>query len=228
MKIIQRVLFFLPVMAVLFFACNEKSTGDRVEKIYGKAAKQKFILLVYTGGLPGKYADTAAAHLKRNFGLDVKTEKLGQFPENLRSLVHKGRYRADSILKFLQQRYHDRAVKVLLLTQYDISTTKYSNRAAGEIKKPVNRYRDWAIFGLGACPGYCCVVSVNRLRARKATEKTFVQRVKNITVHEVGHTFGLPHCATPRCVMNDANETILTVDHSTGTFCEKCRFFLHH
>ena len=126
----------------------------------------------------------------------------------------------------MKRTYENRALKVIMLTQHDISTTKYSNFEEKIVKSPEYRYKDWAIFGLGSCPGYCCVVSVKRLWARKAGEKTFLKRAQNIAVHEVGHTFGLPHCPEPKCVMNDANETILTVDRSTGSFCSKCALFL--
>jgi len=43
-----------------------------------------------------------------------------------------------------------------------------------------------------------------------------------ISTHEVGHVLGLPHCPTPKCVMNDANESIKTIDKSTGDLCDKC------
>lgn len=41
--------------------------------------------------------------------------------------------------------------------------------------------------------------------------------------HEIGHTFGLDHCPTPRCLMEDAKGTITTVDGEDGGFCQTCR-----
>jgi hypothetical protein len=48
-------------------------------------------------------------------------------------------------------------------------------------------------------------------------------RVVTTAVHEVGHTLGLDHCVEPHCVMNDAEGSIETVDHSTGKLGQECR-----
>ena len=45
----------------------------------------------------------------------------------------------------------------------------------------------------------------------------------DVAGHEIGHTFNLPHCATPRCMMNDAGGKVKVVDDSTGELCPACR-----
>lgn len=219
----KRVFFSvgLLMLVFLFLSCETKKTTRTIKHALVPQAHRQ-ILLVYSNQIPQKYIDTVHLHLQKAFGLEVELKFTPELPNGLQSTVHKDRYRADSILRYLRSTYHGKAMKVLLLTHHDISTTKYSNFQEKKIKQPEHRYKDWAIFGLGSCPGYCCVVSVKRLWARQANEKTFLNRLKNISVHELGHTFGLPHCPVPHCVMNDANETIRTVDQSTGTFCTKC------
>lgn len=214
--------FFLVFILFLLFSCSEKKETSRQEKKNIPVTQQQ-ILLVYTEGVNQKNVNIAKEHLAKAFNLEIVTEKAPVLPQELKSTIHTGRYRADSILAYMRRTFAGRALKTIMLTHHDISTTKYSNFATRTIKAPEYRYKDWAIFGLGSCPGYCCVVSINRLHARKASEEKFVQRMKNILVHEVGHTFGLPHCPSPKCVMNDANETILTVDRSTGLFCNACK-----
>ena len=101
------------------------------------------------------------------------------------------------------------------LTRQDISTTK-------------GRHKDWGIFGLGELWGSACVVSSHRL-IRKLGKKDLrrgLRRVVKVAIHEVGHVLGLPHCESPRCVMNDAKGTIKTVDLETGHLCEKCQAVL--
>lgn len=119
----------------------------------------------------------------------------------------RSRYRADKLLTFLAKTpgSYD---KVLGITSKDISTTNGS-------------HHDWGLFGLGQLPGRSCILSSFRL-GRKGP-KTRDQRLAEVAIHEVGHTFGLDHCPTAKCVMADAEGSIKTVDESTGKLCEICR-----
>lgn len=54
-------------------------------------------------------------------------------------------------------------------------------------------------------------------------KKLFFSRLKKICIHEVGHNLGLPHCTTNKCVMQDAVETIKTVDNESEELCAECR-----
>lgn len=119
------------------------------------------------------------------------------------------RYRAEKILKFLELHSDKTVTKIMGLTGSDISTTK------GE-------HEDWGIFGLAHLGGYACVVSTYRLGRKKVSFQQFQERVIKVANHELGHTFGLDHCPTKTCLMEDARGTIVTVDNETGTFCTFC------
>ncbi len=119
----------------------------------------------------------------------------------------RNRYRAEKLLDYLRER-KTRAAKVIGVTASDISTTKDS-------------HYDWGLFGLGDMPGKACVTSSFRLK-RKGP-KTPDQRLVEVAIHELGHTFGLDHCPTAKCVMADAEGTIKMVDASTGRLCQNCR-----
>jgi archaemetzincin len=142
-----------------------------------------------------------------------------QFFDNSKS----PRYSADSLLRWLGNEAVDSIRSVLGITEKDIFTTKRDDK--GNIKKPAEKYSVWGIFGLGYVPGKACVVSDFRLHCNDRQKE--LSRLRSITLHEVGHNFGLQHCPDKRCLMTDANESIKTIDHAGGDLCGSCRRKLH-
>ncbi len=117
----------------------------------------------------------------------------------------RSRYRADSLISFLKRKTPTNHVTIGLTTK-DISTTK------GNIE-------DYGIMGLGYQPGRSCVVSTFRLKQDKLQRQFF-----KVSIHELGHTAGLPHCKTATCFMRDA-EGKNHLDKETN-FCEPCKSHL--
>ncbi|MCP9753084.1 matrixin family metalloprotease [Ferruginibacter sp. HRS2-29] len=115
------------------------------------------------------------------------------------------RYRADSIIQFLNRRTAENHVSIGLTTK-DISTTK------GNIE-------DWGVMGLGFRPGKACVASTFRVSKTKQGDQLF-----KVSIHELGHTQGLPHCPVKHCFMRNAEGGNPT-DEETG-FCNDCKNFL--
>ena len=122
------------------------------------------------------------------------------------------------LLKYLKSIRPDSIDFMLGLTATDISTTKKDK--LGRIKQPKSKYEDWGTFGLGYRPGSACVVSSYRLSKPNKT----IERLQKVVVHELGHNLGLKHCTSKlNCVMDDAAETIRTVDAGHITLCDKCK-----
>ena len=125
----------------------------------------------------------------------------------------RSRYRADSLLHYLDAHGDPQCTKVIGITTYDISTTKAP-------------HKDWGIFGLGSLGGFSCVVSTYRLKAGNVSTKIFHERLIKVINHELGHTIGLPHCSYQGCLMEDAKGKIATVDNESEAFCPDCRVLL--
>ncbi len=115
------------------------------------------------------------------------------------------RYRADSLIHYLNRQTKAGYVTIGL-TIKDISTTK------DEIK-------DYGIMGLGYCPGNACVASTFRLSKKNVLEELF-----KTSIHELGHTQGLPHCPVKTCFMRDAEGKNCTGEEKE--FCPKCKAVL--
>jgi archaemetzincin len=114
----------------------------------------------------------------------------------------RNRYRADSILVFLNQS-KARDVVFIGLTSKDISATKGTNK-------------DFGVLGLGYCPGKACVASTFRLEKNARQEQLF-----KVAIHELGHTQGLPHCKQKHCFMRDAEGKNPTNEEKE--FCKDCK-----
>ena len=164
--------------------------------------------------------DSLAKQIYDTYGFNVIVAPPAALPQSAFVQIKSPRYRADSLLQHLKRNKPDSVDVVLGLTSKDISTTKHDKN--GRVKKPESRYTDWGIFGLGYRPGAASVVSTYRLNNGNAN--TFQNRFKKVCIHELGHNLGLKHCTSGEaCVMEDAAETIKTVDRVPMALCSSCK-----
>ena len=153
------------------------------------------------------------------YGFTVYVNQAKALPKEAFVTIKSPRYRADSLLAYQLRLKPDTIGLILGLTSKDISTTKRDRR--GNIKAPESRYADWGVFGLGYRPGASCVVSTFRLNS---ASPQFEQRLQKVAIHEVGHNLGLSHCdKDKRCVMQDAAESIKTIDRVGLSLCNGCQ-----
>ncbi len=171
------------------------------------------------GNFDRSLADTVSATLESLYGFEVIHLPRKEMIESTFINVKTPRYRADKLIRILRDNKPDSIDYILALTEKDISTTKKDR--SGKTLKPASKYEDWGVFGLGYRPGESCIVSVYRFNNTERTK--YIDRLKKICTHELGHNLGLNHCPNKQCVMTDAAETIKTVDNVLLRLCDKCR-----
>jgi archaemetzincin len=174
------------------------------------------VILVPLRSFPDDLLDAVEAALRSELEVEVVRHAVVELPDEA-YYPPRSRYRAEKLLDFLEP-FADEAggdVKILGLTEVDISTTG-------------DAVPDWGIFGLGSCPGRVAVISSKRLQRRAKNREHVRFRVATTAVHEIGHTFGLPHCEEreAECVMLDAEGGIENTDTSSGKLGPVCSTML--
>lgn len=180
-------------------SCSEKKKG-----VKEKAEKPAVTILIQPFKDINQDTVVKIAEEIKNIYPNVKVLNAIDFPANT-YYKERNRYRADSIIKFLNNKTKEGFV-VIGLTSKDISATR------GKIK-------DFGIMGLGYRPGKACVASNFRLSKENRDEQFY-----KIAIHELGHTQGLPHCPEKMCFMRDAEGKNPTNEETD--FCKKCKTFL--
>jgi archaemetzincin len=165
------------------------------------------------GQVSERVVENLARNLSTFFGLKVTVLPMKPLPESA-YYAPRRRYRAEDLVTFLDRTAAPGISHVLGVTARDISAPKGS-------------FVDWGVFGVAKLGGRPAVISTYRLhaghmRAGDVSESVFETRLGRVAAHELAHSLGLAHCPTPRCLMNDAEGSIHSVDSATG-FCEQCR-----
>jgi archaemetzincin len=164
--------------------------------------------------------DTIKSIIGEVYDFEVKILKSKPLPKTAFVTIKSPRYRADSLIRILKREKPNGIDYVLGLTEVDISTTKRDKN--GNIKKPVYKYIDWGLFGLGYVSGPTCIVSTFRLKS--TNQEKFIERLKKLCIHEIGHNLGLYHCnSNQNCILRDAAETIKTIDFVELSLCSECK-----
>ena len=192
----QRIYFFiLFIVSTLLSGCNFACKKTSSATIY--------IQPFYP--FSNERALQVAAHVHKFYHCKVVILPATAIYENTKSTD--GRYSAAKLLILLNKQLSDKKAKILGLTSNDIFCEKHG-------------VKEWGIFGLGYCPGNACIVSDFRLKKFKEKTQEFTI---NVVLHELGHTFGLPHCNyNEQCLMNDTKGSIKTLYKEKRLLCSRC------
>ncbi|MGV8039569.1 MAG: hypothetical protein AB2L07_05675 [Thermoanaerobaculaceae bacterium] len=170
--------------------------------------RRQVVVLQPLGTLDAALVEVVRADVADFFDVEVKVAPGMPLPSSA-WYEPRQRYRADRLLEALAG-VAPEADRVVGITTSDISVTK-------------GTHPDWGIFGLASLGGRTCVVSTFRLRRGPASRELLLERLRKVVRHELGHTWGLEHCPTPHCLMQDCEGTVRTVDGEPGLLCARCR-----
>jgi archaemetzincin len=149
--------------------------------------------------------------IRNDFGLPVRSQTMDMVPEMFYDPKRR-QYHSTSILKELLYSLPPDAVKAIGIVPFDLFT-------------PILTF----VFGEAQLNGKVAVVSTARLEQNfygmPPNEMLFERRLIKEVKHELGHTFGLLHCARRSCVMSLATG-IADVDRKGLRFCDSCEDFL--
>jgi len=124
----------------------------------------------------------------------------------------RNQYNAMAIIKFLDKEFPHKSLKILGVTERDLCN-------------PILTY----VFGEAYMGGRAAVMSTARLRqgenGEQALRELFLERVVKVALHELGHTFNIPHCHADRCVMRASNG-LLDLDEKLNYVCDYCELLL--
>lgn len=184
------------MIIMIIFSCKKENHHENIK-----------VTLINFENIQQKHLLETKNNLLNYFNIDTIISANADLPGTAFYLP-RNRYRADSILNYLEQNFETE--KVIGLTNKDISTS-------------LGKHNDWGIMGLARLNSKPCVVSTFRTFRNAKNEKHRSERLRKVVFHEFGHTLGLRHCdQNEQCIMRDANGKVSTVDQ-VQDFCKSCK-----
>ncbi len=206
-KLLLFVSFLLIIACVGSFAINENSSAEST--FLAKSNSPIVVGLYPLGTFDKELLKLLQGEVQIFYKIKVLVMDGSVLPK-IAFYAPRNRYRADTLLNYLLQVRPKNIDYMVGLTEKDISCTN-------------GKYADWGVFGLGFMPGRSCVISTHRLHFGQKSLAHFQERISKVVIHELGHNFGLDHCANPNCIMHDAEGTIKSVDHEKKALCAECK-----
>lgn len=178
-----------------------------IPNFYGMTGSQKMgILIVKIGPIENNLIERLKRDLERIFGQVTEIGKAMPEP--------------DYAFNKRRNQYLSTAILNALLRENEF--LKYE-KTLGIVDKDL--YVPDLNFVFGEATQRAAVISITRLRQEfygfPEDEELFYKRVLTEAVHELGHTYGLPHCQNPNCVMFFSN-SLRDTDRKGSEFCKKC------
>lgn len=196
---------------LLLLICCTSGNHEKIiasEKVIPSAKKLVVAGIVPLGFVNDSLIILVSEKMKQFYGVETRILPQIELPAAA-WYKPRSRYRADTLLNFLEHYKPDSCHYIMGITGKDISCTKAP-------------YADWGIFGYGQMPGVACVVSTFRLKRGNISQALFHERLLKVALHEFGHNLGLEHCPVKGCMMEDAEGTIVTVDNEKMELCPAC------
>lgn len=169
------------------------------------------IQIVSLGNVDQEMMQMIKRHVEQMFGPEVEMHTPLPIPDYTYD-EKRAQYSSTVILKSLANNSDSSTKKILAITEVDLFI-------------PMLTF----VYGQAQLAGKVAVVSLARLKPEfyglPPDKDLTVIRIRKEVSHELGHTFGLIHCADKRCLMSLSTE-IMQVDLKSEDFCRSCWIIL--
>ena len=207
--------YLLPLLLftiLAIFACSSREKRDETaEKTAATAAKQDResrmpgIRMYCYGKVPAQKAEFLRQSLAKHYPrVELMTQRLELPKEHY--LKERNRYSGRALLNDLSRLKDDDVV---------LGITDEVIYQANELSPT------FGVFGISFVGARVSLISLTQPSGRKHPDKHLVE----LMMHELGHAFGLHHCADEHCFMVDAEHGNKFA--KTPSFCKNCREYLN-
>ena len=171
--------------------------------------RPSLIYLMPMGDIREEHLASMAESIAEQFGLGVEISANQGVPAYALDEVRK-QYNSNLILTNLLILCPPDGLKILGVTHVDLFSPIFS-----------------FVFGEAQFGGKATVISSFRLGGETRENPgpgcpTLISRLEKEAIHELGHTFGIRHCADPDCVMHYSTG-LACADRKFAFFCPACR-----
>jgi len=182
-----------------------------VKKKKQPTPKHGLITIIPFGRIGEDVLRVIADNLQGVLRLAVDVADLAPLPPEA-FMENRNQFNAMTLIKHLSENHSHHSLKVLGVTSKDLGN-------------PILTY----VFGEAYMDGAAAVMSYYRLYKGPTNDpvsrEQFLERVAKVALHEIGHTFNVPHCHSGRCVMRASNN-LMELDDKLNYLCDYCELFL--
>jgi archaemetzincin len=121
--------------------------------------------------------------------------------------------------------YHSTQILEYLLEQPETGVCRILGVTSGDLYIPILTF----VFGEAQLNGKAAVISLFRPRgdadATHPSRSVVLNRLIKLSIHELGHTYGLGHCREEGCLMG-FSANLAKLDQKNLVFCNYCQVLL--
>ena len=133
--------------------------------------------------------------------------------------IHNRPFDLASVYDAIRDQHHSSGLLLQLINDIPHGTLKILGVTELDLFIPIFTF----LFGEAQLNGKGALVSAHRLHNQfygiPENERLLKDRLFKESVHELGHTFGLIHCFTLKCVMNSSTY-VEEIDQKSADFCK--------
>ena len=145
----------------------------------------------------------------------------------IQTRVRNRRFNLSPIYDPVRNQYNSTGLLLELLNNSPPETSKILGITELDLFIPIFTF----LFGEAQLNGVAALVSTHRLRNQfygiPEDKELLKDRLLKEGIHELGHTFGLVHCFTLKCVMKSSTY-VEDIDQKSINFCRRCEEQIVH